>query len=558
MAPEISSTHVHDIMQPKSELLYPATDIIYKLLKVVGAEVCSFHRNQQVAYRLVECARDLFDAINARIHLVDKSDSWEDYEIYTQAIDPLEEILLKFVLIAFDDGGLDHLATSSWAEYVRVTEQWRENRLEIRNCFRSMKTKPQFQALISTLMDGEDDILDAYILDDLSYLDYLLRIIEEGAQQIVEPKVKGYIEKVVEGLSKTRTLQHNNLGKHGSRFMEISALPIQCGFLASKIITMMVNVSIPEDIRNRLTSDSSFWGALANLVIDTYNFMVSQLINVEEFDQTEITITITKFTTRYTVLVNQVSEPLAIEMPLAYSRLLPLVGKISRRYHAQSLLLVAICRQATSQFTGPKKNMGSRDVLERALNQTVAALEAAAQGSGSGRSNPVNGVVTNGTEGIKKAQDSIDDCTGLYKQSVDELMACFQAMEIRCDTDYREALRQAQSRDSTRVSDAAERLNKYEHPSTMKVTVDVYDNNQQGNKVKSLLFASIPATARLSYVKHLAANQLEDRASAQAGHFERAGSSNDESSFLSLGSEVRGAVNGSNAIAFIAHPSGKR
>ncbi|CCO34157.1 hypothetical protein BN14_08250 [Rhizoctonia solani AG-1 IB] len=214
MASQALTSHVRNIMQPKSEFLYPATDSIHNLLKVVGSEVCSFHRNHQVAYRLVEYARDLYDAINARIHLVDNTGSWEDYEIYTQAIDPLEEVLLNFTLVAFNETGLDHLSTNSWEEYVSVTEQWSDNRVAIRNYFQSMKTKPQFQALTSALTNGEDDILNACTLDDISYLDYLLQVIEEKAQQVVKPKIKIHIDKAASILKKTRDLQQNSSEEH--------------------------------------------------------------------------------------------------------------------------------------------------------------------------------------------------------------------------------------------------------------------------------------------------------------------------------------------------------
>ncbi|KAG8706766.1 hypothetical protein FRC11_007985, partial [Ceratobasidium sp. 423] len=557
MAPDIVPTRAYDIMHPKSERLYQATDVIYKLLRVVGTEVCSFRRNHQVAYRLVERARDLYDAINARIHLVDINDSWEDYEVYTQAIDPLEEILLNIIPVVFDEQGLDHLSTSTWAEYVRVTEQWCQNRLAIRNCFQDLRTKPQFKALMTTLIDDGDDVLSAYTLDDLSYLDYLLEIIGENVPRIVEPNIKEYAEKVAEGLSRMGDLQRQESGTYMRGIEEIGVLPIQYAFLSSRMVTMVVNSSTPQDVRDHLLSNTSLWGALANLIIDTCKFMASQLVPESSerapgpFAETNVTVTtaIDQLKARYASLVNQAAEPLILEVPQAYSRLLPLVGRINRRYHAQSLLLVSLCRQAASNFVGPKRTMGSRKALERALNQTVAALEAA-QSSESGRGSPVNG----------STKDSTGSCMRLYEQSAQELAVCFETMEIRCDVDHQEKLRQAQSKDNTRVVAVNEKLAKYEHPPMVEVAVDVYENNQNGRKVKALSFASIPLTGRLEYLKHLVASQLEDRASAQVGHFERVGGHHVQPVFLSLDSQLKGAIGEGNkgTVVFIVHPSGEK
>ncbi|KAH7313243.1 hypothetical protein B0J17DRAFT_634189 [Rhizoctonia solani] len=561
----------HDITQPKSELLYSATNVIYKLLRVVGSEVCSFRRNHQIAYRLVERARDLYDAINARIHLVDLNNSFEDYEIYTQAIDPLEEVLLNIIPIAFDERELDHLSTSSWAEYVQVTGQWRSNRLAIRRSFQDMRMKPQFQALMSTLMDDEDDLFNAYTRDDLSYLDYLLRIIGANIQQIVEPKVKEYVEQIANGLHETAALQRSNSGKHLRGSEDLNAIPIQCAHFASRMVVTMVNASVPKDIRDQLALNTTLWDTLAQLVLDIFAFMASQLAPrdseqvSESVTRVDVSITITQFTTRYDDLVkmaDKVPVPPAIEIPQGYSRLLPLVGKVDRTYHAQSLLLVALCRQAVASF-GTKKSTSSRDVLEKALNQTIAALEAAGQDVGSGRSTPVNEDSNdnvpkgyNHLNGDTKGQGRTNNCSRLYKQSADKLTACFQTLEIQYDVDPQGKFKQAQSKDNARVAEVNEKLNKYEHPSTIGVVVNVYENNRNGQKIKTLPFVSISSNARLEYVKYLVANQLEDRVLAQTGHFERENGSAGQPTFLSLDSEMKDAIDNTGVVVFIVHRPG--
>jgi hypothetical protein len=91
MAPAPSPTLYSDLTTPQTEHSYPATDVIYKLIQLAGADVSSFRRNPQISYRLVELARDLYDEINKLIHEVDRDGNWDKYDKYTQAIDPLEQ-----------------------------------------------------------------------------------------------------------------------------------------------------------------------------------------------------------------------------------------------------------------------------------------------------------------------------------------------------------------------------------------------------------------------------------------------------------------------------------
>jgi hypothetical protein len=72
---------------------YGATDLSKYLLQAVGNDVCAVKRNALVAYKLVSAASSIYNALNALIEKVDKDpiDKWDSYNLYTQAIDPLEE-----------------------------------------------------------------------------------------------------------------------------------------------------------------------------------------------------------------------------------------------------------------------------------------------------------------------------------------------------------------------------------------------------------------------------------------------------------------------------------
>lgn len=70
---------------------FPATELIRYLIEAIGQDVSAFRRNAHVSYRLVDRIRDICNEINAHIQKVDEEDSWDSYEKFTAAIDPLEE-----------------------------------------------------------------------------------------------------------------------------------------------------------------------------------------------------------------------------------------------------------------------------------------------------------------------------------------------------------------------------------------------------------------------------------------------------------------------------------
>ncbi|CAE6480572.1 unnamed protein product, partial [Rhizoctonia solani] len=160
----LSPTLFYDLTSPKAGVTrteYPATDLIHKLLHHTGEDVSSFRRNCQVSYRLVEYARDLYDEINSRIHKAEESGSWEHYDAYNRAIDPLEEALLNIMEVTADERNeyLLHatapdLATSSAESVIEKSVEtwiktsvsgWIENRQKIRDFLDSFKTQDEFK-----------------------------------------------------------------------------------------------------------------------------------------------------------------------------------------------------------------------------------------------------------------------------------------------------------------------------------------------------------------------------------------------------------------------------
>jgi hypothetical protein len=71
----ISSPLFIDLTQP-SYKVYPATEAIRDLIKIVGGHIASFRRNRQVSYILVARARDILDGINRRIQNPTSREDW--------------------------------------------------------------------------------------------------------------------------------------------------------------------------------------------------------------------------------------------------------------------------------------------------------------------------------------------------------------------------------------------------------------------------------------------------------------------------------------------------
>ncbi|KAI0300029.1 hypothetical protein B0F90DRAFT_1630389, partial [Multifurca ochricompacta] len=96
----------------------------------VGRDVVSFRRNTQVSYMVVERARDIVDAINEYIQKVENSDTgdWDSFEKFTQAVEPLEEILFKLLAFTEDEKARYFAGASTIEDCVSSTESWDKNR----------------------------------------------------------------------------------------------------------------------------------------------------------------------------------------------------------------------------------------------------------------------------------------------------------------------------------------------------------------------------------------------------------------------------------------------
>ncbi|CAE7138718.1 unnamed protein product [Rhizoctonia solani] len=174
MADTLSPTLFYDLTLPKQGVErtpYPATDLIYKLLHHTGADVSSFRRNCQVSYRLVEYARDLYDEINSRIREAESSGSWESYDAYYRAIDPLEEVLLSIMEVTevereeylINATPLDLVDQTIEAWINRSISDWQGRRESIRKHLDDLRNREGLKECISATSHTVD--IEPYLFD---------------------------------------------------------------------------------------------------------------------------------------------------------------------------------------------------------------------------------------------------------------------------------------------------------------------------------------------------------------------------------------------------------
>ena len=75
-----------------NEEQYAVTDVIRRLIGIITHDVGGFKRNTFTSYQILKQSSDHLTEIKKLIKSADSDQgSWEDYDNYTKAIDPLEQ-----------------------------------------------------------------------------------------------------------------------------------------------------------------------------------------------------------------------------------------------------------------------------------------------------------------------------------------------------------------------------------------------------------------------------------------------------------------------------------
>ncbi|KAB5593132.1 hypothetical protein CTheo_3434 [Ceratobasidium theobromae] len=495
-----SPTLYFDLTTPRSNL-YPVTEVIYNLIQILGADVCSFRRNPQTSYRLVELARDLHDEINNLIEKVEESGDWEDYIKYTEAIDPLEQVLLDIVAVIHEEQEEYLVTGSSVQECTASIAKWVNNRKSIRDCFQRLQSESELKVLIPSAKDSNDEILNAYAHDDRGLLHSLLRGIEANLPLIKRQKIQSSLKSVRDGLESVLDLREG--GSKRSIDEGLNTLSIKCGMITYGVTQLMLGESVIPSLRDHLHTEG-VWKVAKELVEHTYDCLKSGGSTLAQLEAA------------YKVFESVLLKETPVELPKSYFRLVKMIGKIDRAYYAQSLLLLSLCREAASHFE-EKKTLDVSDALEK---QGVRwDYHSSRNGGQNGTQNggPMSESEFSATEGVE------NDPIKLFEQSVDDLQVCFEAIGIDNMSDLRTRLDEAQRKDNDRMQLIKEKLRAA--PTAIRelvnVTVKVHDGSRDGHKIAELT-CNVPPHARVGYVKWNVVKQLPNPTMIETSHFEKA------------------------------------
>ncbi|CUA72925.1 hypothetical protein RSOLAG22IIIB_10396 [Rhizoctonia solani] len=486
-----SPTLFYDLIAPKPGVdrkSFPATDLIYKLLHHTGADVSAFRRNCQISYRLIEYARDLYDEINARILIAEESGSWEHYDAYYSAIDPLEEVLLTIVEITEIERD-EYLVVSPlppldqpvdvWIK--KFISDWQTNRTKIRESFQDLRTREELKGFI-TPPDDQNEIEDAKAHDDRTLLQNLLREIGDNESKVARGKSENaeMVKKVKEGLqSALDYLKGTPKKKLGD---DLGVLAIKSGMITYGVTEVMKKDEIKQHPEEN-----------------------NDAPNLAGLDQI------------YGELEAALTGEVQALMPETYLKLFPLVGKIGRAYHAQSLFLASLCHKIATEYQ-KRKIYEAHDALEKALTKTIEAFMTAGElnnkplTNGTNTDQTENDATTNGTipNGIPKITGDYDSsCEKLYDDSIAEITLCYNAMKVENVGDLQKKLDDERTKDKGRLDLFKKRITK-DIPTRgfVELTLSVFKGDSNGPSFHQIQ-AKVLQTARLSYIKWLAMKDSE-------------------------------------------------
>jgi hypothetical protein len=142
MGTEVMTFSLYDQLVGVPSVTYSVTDLIKYLIEVIGYDACALKRNTQTTYRLVNNASQIYKQINDLIKVVETEDgdTWDDFDKYTGAIDPLEEYVL-------DSSSVPWLALNfPFASFLfkistlieKESRQWLVNNDSITDCLQSI------------------------------------------------------------------------------------------------------------------------------------------------------------------------------------------------------------------------------------------------------------------------------------------------------------------------------------------------------------------------------------------------------------------------------------
>ncbi|KAG8796625.1 hypothetical protein FRC12_013617 [Ceratobasidium sp. 428] len=340
----------------------PVTDVVDHLVRLIGAEVCTFKRNTHVSYQFVDTARNLVNKINDLISLVETNpDSNESaFELWINAIGPLEEILLAFK--ANDDLSQDEEILSPESVKLQIN-LWSENRKDIRDALKKINQEEHLKGLGVLPENNNPDLQAAYMHDDRSYLNDL---VIKTKNRLTKGKLSAFPDKQHNGLREIS----KGVSEIGASFSQANSLPE--GSEVVVIQSMMAVYGFLELGSNPQVSPKTQTYLISKAVCQEARSLVDDVIELckgkKKLNEVEA-----KYEAFLQLLMDEAGE----EVPTSYYELMKQVAKIGCSYHTQSLLLVTFCRELVKHYQSlkDKKNARHYVVIQNACDKTLDVLK---------------------------------------------------------------------------------------------------------------------------------------------------------------------------------------
>ncbi|CUA76971.1 hypothetical protein RSOLAG22IIIB_12459 [Rhizoctonia solani] len=237
--------------------------MVYSLLQEIEMAVSSSRHGLRVLYKLIERAQDLYDQLNERISSVETTGNWEDYEIYTQAIDPLERVLLELIPVIHDDR--IHLAAPvSSDDLIELTDKWITDNRIICECFRRLGTEAELQGLASSSRNIETEILDANAQDRHDLLNELALEIVDKAAQCTQPNLRVLLKYVIRTLQSAQNVYAKDPLKAVDEEWCIAS--IQCAMLTRGMLINLTQAPTSHSLPNDFGWGGVVWKRVLEMV----------------------------------------------------------------------------------------------------------------------------------------------------------------------------------------------------------------------------------------------------------------------------------------------------
>ncbi|KAH9995259.1 hypothetical protein BJV77DRAFT_1066350 [Russula vinacea] len=440
-----------------------ATEVIKYLVQAVGRDVVSFQRNTQVSYMAVERARDILKQINDYIDKVENSigtaEDWDNFEKFTTAIDPLEEILSNLLLLTKDEKEQHFAKIDSIGDCVTSAVHWVHHRQELFKALGDFDTSIGLDRLSdeSRTQTREHEHKEAQFNDDKAFLEEL----GTTTKNVISKdsiKFPSYLQAAEASLESLQNAVINGSTSSTPEWLRVTT--IQTSILVEGVVKIM-EVTPDTKILSHLKS-KPVWTAASELTKDLRdNLNNTPSILPESVKK------------KYDALVKLLPNSCDLALPEAYVELIKKVGHIRRPFQAQAIALARLCHFLAGKFneTGASITVEGFNSLDEAFDKTLAVLEAAI--------NVVSDLRTFDTANFDEhpTLEEFTKAEGLIKKG-------FKPFSLDAEWSSRQSdLVAARNKDKKRMEELSSLYSQNPSDTTKKVMVNVNIHCESGNSL---------------------------------------------------------------------------